>query len=180
MTLNDDLTGTCAELLLLHASGSPDARAAADAVDAAHRDPRWWQRASPVHVTVSVLLVHDDDVLLTLHPKFGRWMQLGGHLEPDDRSLAGAALREATEESGQRHLADPVLLGAGRFTNVQCRPGDPSTHLDIRYLVHANSRRIQMSDESLALAWWPLAALPTPHDGDLLLLASQARSTRSH
>ena len=39
-------------------------------------------------------------MLLTLHRKVGRWLQLGGHCEPADTTLAGAALREATEESG--------------------------------------------------------------------------------
>lgn len=39
-------------------------------------------------------------MLLTLHPKVGLWLQMGGHCEPGDETLAAAALREATEESG--------------------------------------------------------------------------------
>ncbi len=41
-----------------------------------------------------------DRVLLTLHKTVDRWLQLGGHCEPGDTTLAGAALREAAEESG--------------------------------------------------------------------------------
>ncbi len=37
-----------------------------------------------------------------LHPRVGRWLQLGGHCEESDADIAAAALREATEESGHR------------------------------------------------------------------------------
>src|SRR3712207_3883041 len=59
----------------------------------------------PGHLTASaVLLSHSGaQVLLALHPRVGRWVQLGGHCEESDAGLAAAALREATEESG---LAD--------------------------------------------------------------------------
>jgi hypothetical protein len=57
---------------------------------------------TPDHVTASTLVVNAerDAVLLTLHAKAHAWFQLGGHCEPGDETLAGAALREATEESG--------------------------------------------------------------------------------
>jgi len=60
----------------------------------------------PGHLTASaVVLSHDrTQVLLTLHPRVGRWVQLGGHCEEGDAGLASAALREATEESGISEL----------------------------------------------------------------------------
>ncbi|HKB31782.1 MAG TPA: NUDIX domain-containing protein [Streptosporangiaceae bacterium] len=53
------------------------------------------------HITASaaVLDAPRRRVLLTLHGKIGRWLQLGGHCEPADTTLAAAALREACEES---------------------------------------------------------------------------------
>jgi 8-oxo-dGTP pyrophosphatase MutT (NUDIX family) len=70
----------------------------------------------PGHMTAStaVLDAPGRRVLLTLHPKIGRWLQLGGHCEPQDATLAAAALREATEESaiaGLVLLDGPVNLG---------------------------------------------------------------------
>ena len=38
------------------------------------------------------------------------WLQMGGHCEPGDATLAAAALREATEESG---IAGLTLLPGG-------------------------------------------------------------------
>ena len=62
---------------------------------------------APGHMTAStaVLDAPRRRVLLTLHGKVGRWLQLGGHCEPGDATLAAAALREATEESAITDLA---------------------------------------------------------------------------
>ncbi|MGL5809568.1 MAG: NUDIX domain-containing protein, partial [Nocardioides sp.] len=67
----------------------------------------------PDHLTASTLVVTPDrsQVLLTLHAKAGRWFQFGGHCEPADRTLLGAARREAIEESGLTGLEfDPTPL----------------------------------------------------------------------
>src|SRR5882757_8157879 len=56
----------------------------------------------PGHITASALVLDHtgSQALLTLHPRLGRWVQLGGHCEDLDVDIAAAALREATEESG--------------------------------------------------------------------------------
>ncbi|WP_439376788.1 NUDIX hydrolase [Amycolatopsis lexingtonensis] len=115
------------------------------------------------HLTASaVLLDHTGTrVLLTLHPRVGRWLQLGGHCEPSDTSLAGAALREATEESGMSGLrisAEPVHLDVHPIT---CSLGVPTRHFDVRFAVHAPAGASPVrSDESDDLRWWPADALP--------------------
>jgi hypothetical protein len=52
----------------------------------------------PGHVTASALVVDHTGTaaLLTLHPRVGRWLQLGGHCETTDTDIRAAALREAT------------------------------------------------------------------------------------
>ena len=54
------------------------------------------------HLTASSFIFTPDleNVLLCFHKKGRFWVQLGGHIEPEDVSVSGAALREAVEESG--------------------------------------------------------------------------------
>jgi 8-oxo-dGTP pyrophosphatase MutT (NUDIX family) len=119
------------------------------------------------HITASAAVLDDSGshVLLTLHPRLGRWVQLGGHCEPEDADIASAALREATEESGITGLAidaEPVALNAHPLT---CSLGVPTRHLDVQFVVQAPPGSvIVVSDESLDLRWWPVDALPPDAD----------------
>ena len=65
-----------------------------------HGDAALWKSGGPEHLTASCFVLSPDlgQVLLTHHRKGGFWVQLGGHLEPTDTSLADAARREAREE----------------------------------------------------------------------------------
>ncbi|HEY7591760.1 MAG TPA: NUDIX domain-containing protein [Actinophytocola sp.] len=132
------------------------------------------------HLTASALVLSADGshVLLTLHPRVGAWLQLGGHCEPADRTLAEAALREAAEESGMAGLTiepQPVHVDVHPIT---CSLGVPTRHFDVRFVVHAPPGATPVrSDESLDLRWWPVDALPDPDDtnGIAEMLAAAGR-----
>ncbi len=125
---------------------------------------------APGHITASaVVFSHDErEVLLTLHPKVGRWIQLGGHCEESDESVVGAALREAIEESGIPDLiVEPGLYGVQAHP-ITCSLGQPTRHLDLLFKIHAPMGAVPVrSAESTDLRWWAVDGLPG--DAEVLL-----------
>lgn len=131
--------------------------------------PDGMTRASfPDHVTAGTLVLSADldHVLLNLHRKARRWFAFGGHCEPDDRTLLGAAAREAAEESGIAGLSvDPVPVHLDAHVVDFCDPRGPVTHLDVRFTGRADEDAVhEVSDESIEVRWWPLTALPELED----------------
>ncbi len=140
---------------------------------AAHVDGHW-RGCFPAHLTAGALVLSHDrtQVLLNLHRRARRWFHFGGHLEQEDRTLAGAALREATEESGLTGLSvEPAPLHLSRHTVGFCDPRGPVDHLDVRFLavLGADTEPV-VSDESLDVRWWPVADLPTAEPDMLQLI----------
>jgi 8-oxo-dGTP pyrophosphatase MutT (NUDIX family) len=131
----------------------------------------------PDHLTASTLVLSHDHtrVLLTLHAKARRWFQFGGHCEPADTTLAGAALREAGEESGLGGLViDPVPVQLSEHAVPFCGPTGDVHHLDVRFVAVAGADAVHaVSEESLDVAWWPVGALPAP-EPDLVELVALA------
>jgi 8-oxo-dGTP pyrophosphatase MutT (NUDIX family) len=130
----------------------------------AHDDGQW-RSCFPAHLTAGALVLDHDRtrVLLNLHRKARRWFHFGGHLEPSDATLAGGALREATEESWLAGLvveAEPLHLS--RHQVEFCDPRGPVDHLDVRFLalLGPDSEPV-VSEESLDVRWWPVDDLPT-------------------
>ncbi|UXA19314.1 NUDIX hydrolase [Mycobacterium sp. SMC-4] len=131
----------------------------------------------PGHVTASALVLDHTrrHALLTLHPRIGRWLQLGGHCEPEDSTLVAAALREATEESGIVGLTISSMPVSLHVHPVTCSLGVPTRHLDVQFVAQAPpGAEFQRSDESLDLRWWPLDDLPDDTDFGLTQLMSLA------
>lgn len=100
------------------------------------RDP-FVRTTLPTHVTASavVLAVSDGTVLLHLHRRLDRWLQPGGHIDPEERP-EDAAVREVVEETGvavAHPASGPVVL------HLDEHPGpDAHVHLDLRYLLLAD------------------------------------------
>jgi 8-oxo-dGTP pyrophosphatase MutT (NUDIX family) len=131
----------------------------------------------PGHITASALVLDDTGThaLLTLHPRFGRWLQLGGHCEDTDTDIVAAALREAAEESGIAGLTINPTMAALHVHPVTCSLGVPTRHLDLQFICRAPANaEIACSDESLDLRWWPLDAVPDDSDFGLAQLAGAA------
>ncbi|MEU7026899.1 NUDIX hydrolase [Streptomyces sp. SBR177] len=121
---------------------------------AAHEDGMY-KPCSAGHVTASALVIDPERgrVLLTLHRKLNMWLQMGGHCEPEDTTVAGAALREATEESGIPGLT--LLPGGPVRLDRHPIPAPCNWHLDVQYAALAPAGAAEeISDESLDLRWF--------------------------
>lgn len=127
------------------------------------------RHGGPEHVTGSCFVFTPDlaEVLLCFHKKGRFWVQLGGHVEPADGSVADTALREAREECG---ITDLVPIGGGILDLDRHALGGGfscSVHWDVGFAATARPEAAPVaSDESDDVAWWPVAALPVnvpPH-----------------
>lgn len=134
----------------------------------------------PGHITASGLIIDpiQQRVLLTLHPKVGRWLQTGGHCEIDDETIGAAALREASEESGITGLKllrdEPIRLDAH---GIDCRKDGGTIHFDVQFAVIAPSDAVAvMSDESDDLRWFGVNQLPDGCDFALTNLVNDSIS----
>lgn len=128
------------------------------------------------HLTSSALVVDSarSRVLLTLHPRVGRWLQLGGHNEIEDACVQEAARREAVEESGipQVWVAD-LPLRLDRHP-VPCG-GEPSVHLDVQYLAVVADHAVPViSEESDDLRWFAIGDIPADVDASVRALIADA------
>lgn len=160
MTLTDAV-----ELLRRHAARAEPGGEAAMLAEyepfvAAHADCLW-RTCREGHLTASAWIVDPArrSTLLTHHHKLDRWLQLGGHVDGDP-DLAGAACREAREESGltRLRLVSGEIFDVDRH-RIPARGDEPEHwHFDVRFLIEADpAEPLTVSRESKDLAWVALA-----------------------
>lgn len=144
---------------------------------AAHPDDGMWKSCTDGHVTASALVIDPERgrVLLTLHKKLRMWLQMGGHCEPADPTLAAAALREATEESGVPGLT--LLPGGPVRLDRHPIPGPCTQHLDVQYAALAPQDAVEaISDESLDLRWFAYDEVAGVADESVVRLVEATRA----
>ncbi|MFJ9901530.1 NUDIX hydrolase [Streptomyces sp. NPDC101152] len=143
---------------------------------AAHPDGVW-KACHAGHVTASALVIDParERVLLTLHRKLRMWLQMGGHCEPVDTSVAQAALREATEESGVAGLT--LLPGGPVRLDRHPIPAPCHWHFDVQYAALAPPGADHaISDESLDVRWFPYDEVADVADESVVRLLEAARA----
>lgn len=135
------------------------------------------------HFTGSALVTDGALVALVFHRKLSRWLQPGGHAEPEDGGdLSRTALREAREETGldvQLHPVAPRPLDVD-VHSIPARADAPAhLHLDVRFLAVAEPSAALVMDaaEVADVRWFSLEeALEQADDASLRRLLRKARA----
>lgn len=147
---------------------------------ATNYDPSRYERPSvTVDVVIFTLISQELHVLLVQRRRWpfeGFWAIPGGFINMDE-SLEAAARRELAEETG---LHDVYLEQLYTFGDVG---RDPRTRvISVAYiaLVRADTQKIQVSDESTDVRWFPVSELPEAlafdHEQVLAYAISRLRS----
>ncbi len=119
-------------------------------------------RAETDHITASAVVARPsgEAFLLIHHRRLDRWLQPGGHVEPDDASVFETARREAREETGVAALDAPF---GPRVLDVDVHPIPSSAdrpahvHFDLRYLLTTPEESLAFqAEEVLGAAWFSL------------------------
>ena len=116
--------------------------------------------------TVSVFVVYNEKVLLVDHKQLGKWLPLGGHIDPGE-DPEQAALREVAEESGltiELYGKRPSLdcpgtrfLIAPTYLDVHHISGEHH-HLGMIYFARAATERVTLAEaEHNDIRWFTLA-----------------------
>ena len=119
-------------------------------------------RFDPGHFTASGFVVSPDGsaLLLIHHRRLDRWLQPGGHIDPEDVSPIAAAAREVLEETGI--ATEPILEDLVDLDIHPIPPRAPEPaheHFDLRFAFRALDADVIADDEVNDAVWVPWAQI---------------------
>lgn len=130
---------------------------------------------TPGHFTASAFVLSPDEraLLLVFHGKLHRWLQPGGHIDPEDLDVVAAATREVAEEVGIDRVE---VLGSGLFDvdvhDIPPLKGDPAhRHYDLRLLLRSPSMAFTAGSDAKAARWVELDQVDTVDTDESVLRA---------
>lgn len=135
------------------------------------------------HLTASAWVINQagTHALLLQHAGLGRFLQPGGHVDPEDESLFAAASRETREEAGLCELIPlstaPFDVDAHAIPESQKKNEPAHIHYDIRFafrLPASVSEEVSINAESKGYQWVDLLAAAQSEDASLSRMARKS------
>jgi 8-oxo-dGTP pyrophosphatase MutT (NUDIX family) len=164
-----------------------------DEVEAAHQlaildliktsdNPLDRDRYIPGHITASawVVAVDTQQVGLIFHKGLQRWLQPGGHIDPDETDILAAALREVEEEMGLTIASSRAQLFDVDVHLIPAKPPFPvHQHFDIRYLCLTEMQLLVAATDVEYARWFSLQDLtPTIVDRSMQRMLNKCFQAR--
>jgi ADP-ribose pyrophosphatase YjhB (NUDIX family) len=119
---------------------------------------------------VEVFIVYKDKVLLVHHPRYDKWIPMGGHVELDE-DPEQALFREIKEETGLEveilatkpdiHEEGRKFLYTPNFLDMHTANA-PHKHIGLIYFAKAKNDKYVLSDEHSEINWLSLDDLDNP------------------
>jgi 8-oxo-dGTP pyrophosphatase MutT (NUDIX family) len=129
------------------------------------------------HITVSAILLDQaqENILFHYHQKLDRWLQFGGHVEPDqDHNILQAAIRELMEETGLSVTAFSVVTGEPIDLDVHLIPArgefPAHPHHDFRFVF---KMILSAKFDEAVFKWIPISELLGWEDASIQRFASK-------
>lgn len=165
-----------------------------DATEAAHLASVLAHLASPEsrllranqqgHLTASAWIINQagTHALLLHHAGLERFLQPGGHVDPEDESLFAAALRETGEEAGLKGLIPlslaPFDVDAHAIPESAKKKEPAHTHYDIRFAFRlpqsASEGDVSINAESKGYHWVEILSIANTADSSLSRMARKS------
>lgn len=119
---------------------------------------------------ITVFIVHDNKVLLVHHPKYDKWIPMGGHIELNE-DVESALFREVEEETGLEveilsdkpniETTDTKFLLTPNYMDVH-EANAPHKHIALVYFARAKNNQHKLSDEHSEIHWLSADDLEKP------------------
>ena len=120
--------------------------------------------------TITVFIVHEGKVLLVNHPRYNKWIPMGGHIELDENPEE-ALFREIQEETGldveilseRPRVESPgtKFLLTPSYVDVH-EANLPHKHISFTYFAKAKNKNHILSAEHDAIKWFSAEELEDP------------------
>jgi 8-oxo-dGTP pyrophosphatase MutT (NUDIX family) len=121
-----------------------------------------------IDFVITVFIVHRSKVLFVNHPRYNKWVPIGGHVELDE-DPEQTLFREVAEETGLtvEILSDKPTEKVEMDNKFLLRPNymgvyganPPHRHISLTYFAYSKSSKAVMSDEHTEMKWLSLSEL---------------------